>query len=65
MQKTVQEMAEAALRALLRVIVETSCSHVLSRFSCNGQLQKRVPGYRYASTISKRLHKCINLTSGK
>lgn len=29
MQKTVQEMSESALRALIRVIVETSCSNVL------------------------------------
>jgi class 3 adenylate cyclase len=43
---SVQESAESALRALLRVILETSCSHILRRMSSNPELQKRIPGFR-------------------
>jgi len=45
-QTTVQDLAESALRAFLRVILETSCSHVLRRLSLTPELQKRIPGFR-------------------
>ena len=42
-QTAVQDLAESALRAFLRVILETSCSHILRRMSLTPELQKRIP----------------------
>mmetsp|Transcript_13451 Transcript_13451/g.21318 ORF Transcript_13451/g.21318 Transcript_13451/m.21318 type:complete len:489 (+) Transcript_13451:74-1540(+) len=46
MQTTVQDKAESALRSFLRVVLETSCSHILRRMAANTELQKRIPGFR-------------------
>ena len=46
MQTMVQSKAESALRAFLRVILETSCSHILRRMAMNPELQKRIPNFR-------------------
>ena len=45
MQTPVQEKAESALRSFLRVVLETSCSHILRRMAMNEALQKRLPGF--------------------
>jgi hypothetical protein len=46
MQKIVQEKAESALRSLLRVVLETACSHVMRQLSSNPALQERIPGFK-------------------